>query len=287
MKKIIVTLFVAASVFSVAHAQTSTTITQDTANTARATCFSNGGTTDQCQAAYDAYIQAAGTTVSNTPAVQTSQPSSGSGFVALAPIPGLTQGVTADQAGLATFFNNLYKYLIGLAAILAVIEIIWGGLEISTKDSVSKQSDGKERITQAIFGLVLVLSPVLVFSIINPSILNLSLNLLPLDTKSGAPQATVTSPSGNTTGRFLPTTSSNTSSSTLYPCTDNATCSAAQKACLAKNTIQNAGQADIVCVTSDGTIDPNGRTDSSWNPFSSYACAANETLTVNCTQFGT
>ena len=86
--------------------------------------------------------------------------------------------------GLATFFNNLYKYLIGLAAALAVIMIIWGGLEYSTQDSISKKSDGKQRIYDAIFGLVLVLSPVLVFSIINPSILNLSLNLKPLDTKS-------------------------------------------------------------------------------------------------------
>jgi len=106
------------------------------------------------------------------------------GFVPLASIPGLTD-IQPTQGGLADFFNNLYKYLIGLAAILAIIEIIWGGLEISTKDSVSKQSDGKERITQAIFGLVLVLSPVLVFSIINPSILNLSLNMPELDTKSG------------------------------------------------------------------------------------------------------
>lgn len=119
-------------------------------------------------------------------------------FVPLAPIPGLTQGVTADTAGLANFFNNLYKYLVGLAAVLAVIMIIWGGLEYSTQDSVSKKSDGKERIYQAIFGLVLVLSPVLIFSIINPSILNLSINFQKLDTVTpppgGGPPATTTPP---------------------------------------------------------------------------------------------
>lgn len=104
------------------------------------------------------------------------------GFVPLAPIPGLTDIQYAPN-GLAAFFNNLYKFAIGLAAALAVIMIIWGGLEYSTQDSISKKSDGKQRIYQAIFGLVLVLSPVLVFSIINPSILNLSLNLQPLDTK--------------------------------------------------------------------------------------------------------
>ncbi len=111
------------------------------------------------------------------------------GFTALAPIPGLTdQSATSvvNSTGFANFFNNLYKYCIGLAAALAVIEIIWGGLEISTQDSISQQSKGRERITQAILGLVLVLSPVLVFSIINPSILNLSIGIKPLNTISGA-----------------------------------------------------------------------------------------------------
>lgn len=115
----------------------------------------------------------------------TASKSVSSGFTALAPIPGLTDispTSVVNSDSLANFFNNLYKYLIGLAAVLAIIEIIWGGIEISTQDSVSKKSDGKERITQAILGLILILAPVLVFSIINPSILNLSLNLPKLDT---------------------------------------------------------------------------------------------------------
>lgn len=115
--------------------------------------------------------------------------SSAQGFVPLAPIPGLTDtGTTGSVIGsdsLANFFNNLYKYLIGIAATLAVIEIIWGGLEVATnRDNASKILDAKGRIVQAIYGLVLVLSPVLVFSIINPSILNLSLNLPPIKTLS-------------------------------------------------------------------------------------------------------
>jgi hypothetical protein len=123
------------------------------------------------------------------------------GFVPLAPIPGLTEGSVANSDNLAIFFNNLYKYLIGLAAVLAIIEIIWGGLEISTQDSVSKNQAGKDRIYQALFGLVLVLSPVLVFSIINPSILNLSLNLKKLDTASSSsvtPPTTTCDPRTNT-----------------------------------------------------------------------------------------
>jgi hypothetical protein len=125
------------------------------------------------------------------------------GFVPLAPIPGLTQGVVADSSGLASFFNNLYKYSIGLAAALAVIQIIWAGLDIAFfhKDAVGAITDDKGKIYNAIFGLVLVLSPVLVFSIINPSILNLSLNLPALKTASGPP---ATSGTAQTTTPYTP-----------------------------------------------------------------------------------
>lgn len=122
-----------------------------------------------------------------------------SGFVPLAPIPGLTDAANTsvvNSATLANFFNNLYKYLIGLAAVLAVIMIIWGGLEISTQDSVSKQGAGRERITEALLGLVLVLAPVLVFSVINPSILNLSINFQELNLAPGATTTPATSGGG-------------------------------------------------------------------------------------------
>ncbi len=120
-----------------------------------------------------------------------------SGFVPLAPIPGLTDNVADGPAGLADFFNNLYKFLIGLAAALAVIQIIWAGLDIAIfhKDAVSAITEDKGKIRDALFGLILVLSPALVFSIINPSILNLSLNMPPLDTNFGFTASEVKGPS--------------------------------------------------------------------------------------------
>src|SRR3989344_4249137 len=84
------------------------------------------------------------------------------GFTALAPIPGLTDASATsviNSATLANFFNNLYKYLIGLAATLAVIQIIWAGLDIAFfhKDAVSAIVEDKGKIYNALFGLVLVL----------------------------------------------------------------------------------------------------------------------------------
>ena len=205
----------------------------------------------------------------------------GSGFTALAPIPGLTDAnsAVANSASLAVFFNNLYKYLIGLAAALAVIEIIWGGIEISTKDSVPLKMKGKERIYGAVFGLVLVLSPVVVFSIINPSILNLSVNLPPLNTQSGISAASSTC-SNNACATATPTTL--VTGGKLYPCTDKTSCSAAENTCSSAAPTGWLPVSGVVCVKPDGTIDPNGRTDSLWNPFSAYSCVSGESLSVSC-----
>lgn len=111
------------------------------------------------------------------------------GFVPLAEIKGLTDPGTAngiiDSNSFALFFNSLYKFLVGIAIALAIIEIIWGGLEYSTTDSIGNKEAGKKRIRNAILGLMLILSPVLVFSIINPCILNLSVTLTPIGSSPG------------------------------------------------------------------------------------------------------
>lgn len=172
------------------------------------------------------------------------------GFVPIAPIPGLTDNAST-AGGLAVFFNNLYKYLIGLAAVLAVIQITWSGIEIAmNRDDVSKIMDDKGKIYNAIYGLVLVLSPVLVFSIINPNILNLSLNLPPIDLT--APPTAAGPMSGPPVTR---TTSGTGSWIDLYRCTDTGDCTKA------KNDCTNAGGfvGQDYCVDANNNIVSNGK----------------------------
>jgi len=116
------------------------------------------------------------------------------GFVPLAPIPGLNDTVKATNEGIAIFLNNLYIFAIGIAVILAVAMIIWGGFEYALSEAITSKSAGKERIQQALFGLVLVLSPALVFTIINPSILKLDVNIPKLETEWGTYVAPVLGP---------------------------------------------------------------------------------------------
>lgn len=96
-------------------------------------------------------------------------------FVSLTDFEGLEELGNSDQ--ISGFFNNLYKICVGLAAAIAVFQIIIAGITYMGGDSFTEKKAAREKITSAVLGLLLVLSPVIVFSIINPSILELKLDL--------------------------------------------------------------------------------------------------------------
>ena len=86
-------------------------------------------------------------------------------FVPLAPLPGLT-----DKPDLTSYVNAGIRIGIGLAALLAVIMIVIGGIEYMGSDSFSQKDEGKKRITAAVGGLVLILGSFLILNIINPDL---------------------------------------------------------------------------------------------------------------------
>lgn len=97
-------------------------------------------------------------------------------FTSLTQLPGIPE--VSNAASLPDFFNNLYRLCIGAAAVIAVLQIMRAGVKFMTKGgSVSANSEAKDMIRNAVIGLILVLSPAIVFGIINPRILNLELNL--------------------------------------------------------------------------------------------------------------
>lgn len=80
---------------------------------------------------------------------------------------------------LSLFLNDIYKICIGAAATLAVLQIMRAGIMYMGGDSVTEKKEAKNLIAMSIGGLILVLSPVVVFSIINPKILSLEISDLP------------------------------------------------------------------------------------------------------------
>lgn len=105
------------------------------------------------------------------------------GFIPLTNIPLLT--ATGNAFSLDTFLNQLYRISIGIAAVLAVLQIMRAGIMYMGGDSVTEKKEAKNLIALSVGGLILVLSPVIVFSIINPEILTLKIgNIEKLRTSS-------------------------------------------------------------------------------------------------------
>ena len=95
------------------------------------------------------------------------------GFVSLSCIPGFAAAV--GEGGLTAFFNLLYQMCIGVAAVLAVLQLTRAGIMYMGGDSITEKKEAKRLISISIIGLILVLSPVLILNLINPSINNFDL----------------------------------------------------------------------------------------------------------------
>lgn len=81
------------------------------------------------------------------------------------------------RVDLASFFNQLYVLAVGAAAIVAVAQIMLAGFQLAiAQGSHSAIGEARSKITNAVLGLLLILSPTIVFGVINPDILNLRID---------------------------------------------------------------------------------------------------------------
>jgi hypothetical protein len=90
------------------------------------------------------------------------------------------QLVTFDPSqknALSTYLNIFIKILIGIAAVLAVVMIVMGGIQYMTSELVSGKTEGKKRIMDALIGLLLALAAVILLKTINPSLLSVEPNI--------------------------------------------------------------------------------------------------------------
>jgi hypothetical protein len=73
------------------------------------------------------------------------------------------------------YIDALYKLAITVGGILAVIQIIFGGVMYMFDGSITRKEDGKDKIKGALFGLLTILGAVLLLQTINPDLLNLKI----------------------------------------------------------------------------------------------------------------
>lgn len=80
----------------------------------------------------------------------------------------------STAGNLGKFLSQVFEFGLAIAAALAVIMIVWGGVEIMLSESVFNKTAGKEKVRNAILGLLLALVSWLILYIINPQILDWS-----------------------------------------------------------------------------------------------------------------
>src|SRR3989344_614376 len=90
--------------------------------------------------------------------------------------PDVVSGQT-QESNLGHYLNLLFKTLIGLAGGLSVLIITVSGLQYILSEIPGVKTSAKERITEAMVGLILALAAYLILYTINPDLVNLDLEL--------------------------------------------------------------------------------------------------------------
>ena len=95
----------------------------------------------------------------------------------LEPLPGMESpnfDVREESGAFGAYINLIIKLVIGICAVLAVVMIVVGGFQYMTSELISSKEEGKERIRNALFGLLLALGTFLILQEINPNLLNIN-----------------------------------------------------------------------------------------------------------------
>lgn len=94
-----------------------------------------------------------------------------SAYEMLQPLPNVT---ASDANNFGSYLSKIYILGIGLAGVLAVLVIVIGGIQyIGSGMSPSGKTDAKDKITNAILGLLLALISWLILNTIDPNLVSL------------------------------------------------------------------------------------------------------------------
>ena len=97
-------------------------------------------------------------------------------FSTLSDLPGLQAGSQAPTLG--AFVNVIFKMAIGLGSVIAVLMIVIGGFQYLSTDMFQTKGAAKERITNALLGLGLLLTSFLILQTINPELVKLDVEIM-------------------------------------------------------------------------------------------------------------
>ncbi len=129
------------------------------------------------------------------------------GYCLLVPIPiNGDLSNTTNKVDIGSYIKNIVTLAIGVAGALAVLRIIFGGIQYMTTEAFEGKSDARSIINDAVIGLLLVLSSYIILYTVNPKLVEFDINIKGLraggaiSTDLGSTTPGVDTLGGNTTG---------------------------------------------------------------------------------------
>lgn len=108
-------------------------------------------------------------TPATTPLITVAEEQGNTNVILLESLPGI--GSAGEQApNLGSYLDGIFKLALGIATGLAVVMIVIGGVEYMGSESIFKKDAGREKIQDALWGLLLALGAFLLLQTINPAL---------------------------------------------------------------------------------------------------------------------
>ena len=104
-------------------------------------------------------------------------------YAPLAPIEGYVENTTTAT----DYITGIYRLAFWAAAVLAVVMIVWGGVQYAGSEAVTSKETAKKQIMAAVGGLVLALGSYLLLQTINPDLVNFNVNIGEIGVKVDTP----------------------------------------------------------------------------------------------------
>lgn len=91
----------------------------------------------------------------------------------------ITGTITTKVSGLGDYIDKIYKYLLGISGIIAVIMLMIGGIQYIISLGGDEVKKAKDRITNALIGMVLLFCATLILFTVNPQLIHLEMPAIP------------------------------------------------------------------------------------------------------------